>query len=592
MNHNNSTKLHAIMLSVLTILAGQVIGCQRKHQASGGSVVGNGIIRYHDDAYDYYFEYAPELELQRISDAEIRLNNKKIVTSDSSEISFSIVKLNDSGHSSLESYAKAIEPTADWSSLNTGHIKGVFYRNQLAEKLDAKYIYKLNSDTLLEVQAAATAAGNGISLISNVLSSIDFDTTSPVIHEIMFEPSVATAGQTVKLKFRATDNMGTISGKSPTGSVGVRINETCRRLIDESWNGIDSCSNIESLGNDWYAFNVTTNERMREGQYLLQPLTVWDSAGNSLELIPDHGRGVYQSNNPEDQTLIPLAYLNVTNQKPDTEGPKLTNARFEKPLLVAGEESKLIFEATDNDPSFSLEKFCEKGRHRDWFTFSRTDIPSTPDIAPVEYAISACSTPVKRPDGSWEVNVTSEKGLPSGEYIIEFSVQDAVNNQSNMVSTRLFITNTENIDLAGPKVLALKTDKKSYKRGEQGRILIRATDDISGIKEPSGDAIINICRTGFVSKNRSATDRNATTRILVCDNSLKKIDGDWYAMDFKLAENVPTGTYVLPEIQISDRVGNTTSLTSSGETADGTHYNLKYSETATQVSILGVEIMD
>lgn len=592
MKHYKSTKLHAVILSALTIFAGHIIGCQRKHQASGGSVVGNGIIRYHDVAHDYYFEYAPELELQRISDAEIRLNNKKIVTRDSSEISFSIVKLANSGHTSLESYATAISPTIDWSSLNTGHVKGVFYRNQLADKLDAKYIYQLNSDTLLEVQAAAMAAGNGISLISNVLSSIDFDTTSPVIHEIMFEPNIVTAGQTVKLKFRATDNMGTISGKSPTGSVGVRTNETCRRLIDESWNGIDSCSNLQALGNDWYAFDVNTNERMREGQYLLQPLTIWDSAGNSLELIPDHGRGVYQSNNPDDQTLIPLAYLNVTNQKPDTEAPKLTNARFETPILIAGEESKLIFEATDNDPSFSPEKFCEKGKHRDWFRFSRTDLPSTPDIDPIEYAVFACSNPVKRPDGSWEVKVTSEKGLPSGEYIMEFSVQDAVKNHSNIVSAHLFITNSEKTDLAGPKVLALETDKKSYKRGETGRILIKATDDISGIKEPTGDAIINICRTGFVSKNRSETDRNATTRILVCDNSLKKIDGDWYAMDFKLAENVPTGAYVLPEIQISDRVGNTTSLTTSGQTADGTQYNVKHSESATQLNILGIEITD
>lgn len=585
-------KLTAVIISTLVIFPAFTGGCQRKHQASGGSVVGNGIIRYHDETYDFFFEYEKRLEINKISDLNVRLDNRKTMESDSSEITFSIVKLSETGTNSLEDYATRASASTDWRSITSSHIKGVYIRSETASKLDAIYIYQLNKDTLLEVKADASAVGNGIAMISDVIESIDFDTTSPVIHEVEFEPAVAKAGQTVKLKFRATDNMGTILGRSPTGSVSIRMDETCRTLIDEGWDGVESCSNLKALGNDWYEYEIQTNARMKEGQYVLHPMTIWDSAGNALELFPDYWRAVYKSNNPEDQTLIPLAYLQITNLTPDTLAPNLTNVRFEPAFLIAGEESKLVFEATDNDPNFAPNKFCEKARHRDWFKFSRTDIPSTPDIDPVEYSALACSEPVKRTDGSWEVKVTSEKGLPTGEYVMELSVRDSVNNSSIFVSTSLFISNSDKADLVGPKVLALKTDKKSYRRGETGRILIKATDDISGIKEPTRDSMINVCRTGFVSKNKPLNDRNATTRILVCDNTIKHVDGDWYAAEFKLAEKIPTGSYVLPEIQISDRVGNTTSLTTSGQTADGINYQVKYSDSATQLNILSLEILD
>jgi hypothetical protein len=362
--------------------------------------------------------------------------------------------------------------------------------------------------------------------------------------------------------------------------------------MDESWDGIESCSEFKTLGNDWYEYEIQTNVRMKEGQYLLHPLTVWDSAGNPLELIPDYGQGVYRSNNAEDQTLIPLAYLRITNSAPDMEAPKLENARFEPAVLTAGEESKLIFEASDNDPNFAPTKFCEKARHRDWFRFSRTDIPSTPDINPVEYSVSACSEPIKRADGSWEVKVMSERGLPPGEYTMDFGVQDSVKNLSNLVSPSIFIRNHGDVDLEGPKVLSVKTDRPSYKRGETGRILINATDAISGIKEQANDAVIKVCRKSFVPKERALNDLNAATRILVCDNSIKHVEGHWYAMEFKLAENVPTGTYMLPEIQISDRVGNSTIITTSGQTSDGALYHIKLSDAPTQLKVLSVEISD
>ncbi len=592
MKSNNENKLHAIALTFLTIFSGLMIGCQRKHQASGGSVVGNGIIRYHDETYDYFFDYGQGLDLNKISDTKVRLDNRKVITNNVSEITFSIVKLSETGTTSLESYASQVSASSDWRAINSSHVKGLYIRSETNSNLDAKYIYQLNKDTLLEVKADASAVGNGIAMISNVIASIEFDTTSPVIHEVAFEPTVAKAGQTVKLKFRATDNMGTILGRSPTGSVSIRIDETCRTLMDESWDGVESCSNLKAIGNDWYEYEIQTNDRMKAGKYLLHPMTIWDSAGNPLELWPDYERGVYRSNKVDDQTLIPLAYLQITNNSPDTEAPKLTNVRFEPALFAAGEESKLIFDATDNAPNFAPYKFCHKARHRDWFKFSRTDIASTPDIDPVEYSVSACSEPVKRADGSWEVRLISEKGLPPGEYVMEFGVNDSVRNGSNIVSASLFITNLGKIDLEGPKVLSIKTDRLSYKPGETGRVLIKATDDISGIKDHANDVVTKFCRKSFMPQEQSLTDVNASARILLCDNSIKHVEGDWYSMEFTLADNVPTGKYILTEIQISDRVGNTTTLTTSSQTANGTLYQVKHSDAETQLNILSIEITD
>lgn len=592
MNSSNR-KLNFIALLLLNITLLLTAGCQRKDSGTGGTVVGNGFIRYHDRTYDYFFDYSRELKISRISEDSIKLDNvdlAKALGKRSSQMVFSVVNLSTRGLATISDYAKQIKGGSEWKPSEKSRTEGYYIQDSDAGKLTSQYIFKLADDHALHVVVTAVPEAKGIALVSSVIASINFDTQAPVIHEIKFEPSTVIAGQTVKLKIRATDNMTTINGFSPAGSVARRGEQKCRQLTNINWETVEACGEFRTLENDWYEYDVPTNPKMKSGKYYLYPLTIWDNAGNSMELLPDLGRQVYQSRLRSDQALIPLAYLTVKNNNADDLPPVLSNARFEPSEVNAGETAKLIFQAQDNDVQFMPRDFCERALHKDWFRFTRTDVPRNAEIDPTEYAVHACITPKKRPDGLWEVPVNTHPGLPHGEYAMDFTVKDNVGNRSLHDSTSLMIRNSKGVDTKGPSIQSISTDKTNYKPGEKGSVLITADDDISGVSGQATYLLRNFCRLSLASSDIAADDNNMDERIIICDGTLRKLSANMYALDFQLPEQVPNGEYFLPEVSLADNVGNRTFLSSTNNGVKQNSYVDRYNGTPTSIPVARVII--
>lgn len=581
----------AFFVAVMSVF----VSCQRKDGGSGGSVVGNGFVRFHDKNYDYFFEYARDLTLTELSSDRLLLHNEAATKSNgykTSTIHFEVVRLAERGVSSIVDYTAKVGEGLIWQPLNTPKAKGFYKKAATNAALDAHYVFKLNNDIVLDVTATAFHEANGIVLISQVLDSIGFDTTPPIIHEVLFEPSTVRAGDIARLKVRATDNMNTINDRAPNGSVGVRIEQTCRSLMDNDWEVTEACGEFKALGNDWYEIDVPTNDRMKTGDYILYPLTLWDDAGNSIELIHDIDRGIYRSGLNSDQTQLPIAYLHVENSSEDTKAPTLTNVYFEPPRIKAGEPTKLIFNSTDNDMNFEPHNFCERALHREWFKFTRTDLPTNADFDPTEYSVNACRKPIKRSDGSWEVEIETTDGLPPGDYEMNFRVRDMAGNKSELQSAAVYISNQNNIDQVGPNIQAIRTNKSTYKRGETGRIYIKATDDLSGVSENLNLGLASFCRQRLVPKKSYLLDQKTQEQVFVCDGTFKKTGNDWYSMDFKLPEKVNIGEYILPEFSIKDRVGNTTILKAYTKTSESINYQNKHTGKDDNIPVLHFTVIE
>jgi len=593
--NSNKQKLNLIAIVMLNITLLLTAGCQRKDSGSGGTVVGNGFIRYHDRTYDYFFDYSRELKISHISEDSIKLDNVDLANAlgkRPSQMVFSVVNLSSRGLASVPDYAKQIEGSREWKPAEKSRTEGYYIQDIDSGRLNSQYIFKLGNGHALHIQANAVPEARGVALVSSVIASINFDTQAPVIHEIKFEPSKVVAGQTVKLKIRATDNMTSINGFSPAGSVARRAEQKCRQLTNINWEGVNACGEFRPLGDDWYEFDVPTNPKMKPGDYFLYPLTIWDNAGNSMELLPDIGRQVYQSRLRSDQALIPLSYLTVKNKNPDNQPPVLRNPRFEPSEISVGESAKLVFEAYDNDTDFLPNDFCERALHKDWFRFPRTDVPGSAEIDPTEYAVHACTTPKKRADGLWEVPVTTPTGLPPGEYAMDFIVKDNVGNTSTQQNTSLIVKNTQGIDTKGPTIKSVKTDKQNYKPGEKGSVIIYALDDQSGVSGQATYLRRNFCRLSLASTDIAADDNNMDERVIICDGTLRKLDENLYALDFQLPDQVPNGEYLLPEISLVDNVGNRTFLSSEKNGVKQNSYVDKYNGTPTSIPVTRVTVQN
>jgi hypothetical protein len=580
MNHNTIKLLIALLF----------VSCQQAHQRSGGSVVGNGLIRFHNDTYDFGFEYNSSLRLTEKSSAHIILDNSKFITdpkTQTSHVEFEVIETEATDADGILALAKNRAPQALWIQTETSGVKGVYTKISNESQLTSEYFYLIGQKSVLNIRVDAVAAGKGITLINPTIESLTFDTKSPVIHEAVFDPPVVKAGEMAKLKIRASDNMTSISGTNSFGNVGIGLEEKCRYLTTSKWHQIDVCAGFRDLGNGWFEFDIPTNPRTPEGQYTLHPLTIWDEAGNPASLTPNFQKGVFQVSVSNKETDIPLTYLTVTNDNPDNSAPKISNLRFEPTHIRAGERGKFVFSAHDDDPAFVVNDIYPTARHKFFYRFPRADLPRDAKYDPTEYSLQFNSSAKQRADGDWEVEFTTEKSIPAGTYEFTFNARDAVGNISSTIYSDINISNENPIDREGPRVQNVVASKSSYLPGEIVTIKIEVTDHLSGVDDKPYQNWFQTCRMGVESRSPTAGDKNSKMRIQMCDSQFRHLEGNWYAVDFKLGKNIPRGEYWLPAFEVQDRVGNLTHV----QTAEGADiYNYRFSGEKTDIPVVSFRV--
>jgi hypothetical protein len=273
----------------------------------------------------------------------------------------------------------------------------------------------------------------------------------------------------------------------------------------------------------------------------------------------------------------------VTNENPDNTAPKISNLRFEPAQIRAGERGKFVFSAHDDDPAFVVNDIYPTARHKFYYRYPRTDLPINAEYDPTEYSLQFASSAKQRPDGNWEVDFTSEKSIPAGIYEFTFNARDAVGNISPTIFAEINISNESPLDREGPRVQKAIASKSSYLPGETVTIKIQVIDNLSGVDEKPNFNWFQTCRVGVKNRKATAEDKNSKMRIQLCDSQFRHLEGNWYAIDFKLGKNIPTGEYWLPGLEVQDRVGNRTYV----QAAEGAAiYNYRFSGQKTGIPVV------
>ena len=214
----------------------------------------------------------------------------------------------------------------------------------------------------------------------------------------------------------------------------------------------------------------------------------------------------------------------------DTEAPKVNRISIDKTNLKAGETAKVTIEASDDVSGLEIfsASFKREGSEYDYISthFSDRDTPSVAELEISPY-------------------------LPSGTYILdEIFVSDKAGNDRRYKaeptegyseklpnSISITITNDDEVDTEAPKVSRISIDKTDLKAGETAKVTIEASDDVSGLEIFSASFKREGSEYDYISTHFSDRDTPSVAEL-------------------EISPYLPSGTYILDEIFVSDKAGN------------------------------------
>ena len=236
--------------------------------------------------------------------------------------------------------------------------------------------------------------------------------------------------------------------------------------------------------------------------------------------------GAYAQGTGEEENSTDLVQPYVV----DTEAPKVNRISIDKTNLKAGETAKVTIEASDDVSGLEIfsASFKREGSEYDYISthFSDRDTPSVAELEISPY-------------------------LPSGTYILdEIFVSDKAGNDRRYKaeptegyseklpnSISITITNDDEVDTEAPKVSRISIDKTDLKAGETAKVTIEASDDVSGLEIFSASFKREGSEYDYISTHFSDRDTPSVAEL-------------------EISPYLPSGTYILDEIFVSDKAGN------------------------------------
>ena len=236
--------------------------------------------------------------------------------------------------------------------------------------------------------------------------------------------------------------------------------------------------------------------------------------------------GAYAQGTGEEENSTDLVQPYVV----DTEAPKVNRISIDKTNLKAGETATVTIEASDDVSQLETfyAQFKREGSEDDYIItdFSDRDTPSVAELEISPY-------------------------LPSGTYVLdEIFVSDKAGNDRRYRaeptegyseklpnSISITITNDNEVDTEAPKVNRISINKANLKAGETATVTIEASDDVSQLE------------TFYAQFKREGSEDD----YIITDFS----DRDTPSVaELEISPYLPSGTYVLDEIFVSDKAGN------------------------------------
>ncbi len=212
----------------------------------------------------------------------------------------------------------------------------------------------------------------------------------------------------------------------------------------------------------------------------------------------------------------------------DITAPTISKISAERTELKAGEKTNIVIEA-DDDIS-GLDLFSATFRREGTKDYISTDFNTGENPYAAELRLSPYL-----PSGTYvlsSINISDKAG--NSKYYDEEPIEGYSEKLPNQLT--LEIKNENKEDVTAPTISKISAERTELKAGEKTNIVIEADDDISGLDLFSA----TFRREG--TKDYISTDFNTG------ENP--------YAAELRLSPYLPSGTYVLSSINISDKAGN------------------------------------
>ena len=212
----------------------------------------------------------------------------------------------------------------------------------------------------------------------------------------------------------------------------------------------------------------------------------------------------------------------------DITAPTISKISAERTELKAGETTNIVIEADDDISGLGL--FSAMFRREGTDDYITTDFNTGENPYAAELRLSPYL-----PSGTYilsSISISDKAG--NRKYYEEKPIEGISESLPNQLT--LEVKNENKEDVTAPTISKISAEKTELKAGEATNIVIEADDDISGL--------------GLFSAmfRREGTDDYITTDFNTGENP--------YAAELRLSPYLPSGTYILSSISISDKAGN------------------------------------
>ena len=236
--------------------------------------------------------------------------------------------------------------------------------------------------------------------------------------------------------------------------------------------------------------------------------------------------GAYAQGTAEEENPTDLVQPYVV----DTEAPTVSKISIDKTNLKAGETAKVTIEASDDVSQLETfyAQFKREGSEDDYIdtNFSDRDTPSVAELEISPYL----------PSGTYVLDsiFVSDNAGNSRRYRAE-PIEGDSEKLPNSIS--ITINNENQEDTTAPTISKISIDKTNLKAGETAKVTIEASDDVSQLETFYAQFKREGSEDDYIDTNFSDRDTPSVAEL-------------------EISPYLPSGTYVLDSIFVSDKAGN------------------------------------
>lgn len=555
------------MQFLILFLSALVLNC------SGGTIVGNGVITYHSERYNFEFSYHKSLKLMERSAEDLELTTQQSgSTKDrpSEKLSFFVVPMQTADIAPVLAYAKKTVPDVSWRDADMGGAPG-FKAERAGENKWTQYVLRLSSEAIIVITLVEANRTDIAEALRFALASFTYDLSSPRILSIQFPSSHVKAGNMVRVIVNTEDDQSgidetTFGIKSPYRHDSTH-NEMCIELINPSGHLTPAfCSAPLRTSTGQIVFDFKTQSNLKSDVYWIARFGLSDKDGNNTLATFDLKNRIYrvirgytgrdhadcelvrlQESLLHDTTcyeLMSAPALTIENdQSVDEDPPHVSDFVIEPSEVKAGQSVTVYFHAEDNLSGLEWRNFFPG---QIWFR--------SIDGTQSSRFLRAIGLPQNLGNDRYQVTINVPKHIPGGQYqLFEQNFSDRAGNTVLLNDNRARLTILKDVieDNIPPYITETRVEPSQVKAGDMAKILLKASDNLSEVM-----AVDSCGGENFFPEQAYLYGAYRLTPISICNAELRPIGDGWYEIPVRIAGNTRPGRYRLLQLRIQDQAGN------------------------------------